>query len=491
MLTLPQLDSTRDEPIYRQLYTFFKDEIASGRLARGERIPPTRELAGQLGLNRATVASAYELLENEGLIRGHVGRGSFVDGPAVEKHAPLRWVDRLSGPIATESAPALPEAGISFTSARPADDLFPLEEFRSTCAEVISGPEAANILQLGAPQGYAPLRRHLFGQAIQTGSARESDDLIMTNGCQQALDLLQRLVTSAGEAVIVEDPIYPGLKNVFQRAGVRVIGAPVGPHGIEVDVLERLIAREKPRLIVVTPNFQNPTGATMGRAARESLLRIAKDAALPIVENDIYGELRYSGDDLPTLKALDEAGIVVQIKSFSKVAFPGLRVGWVLGARVLIERLAELKQTTDLHSDQLSQAVLLRFSESGRLAAHRRRMIEAGRQRLAAVLGACERFLPSGSEWTRPQGGMNLWVRLPDPLDSGELLNLALQENVSFLPGRFFAVGRPDPRAFRLSFAGLAPDRIEKGLSILGSICENYRTRSHASRRDAAAPAIV
>lgn len=491
---LPQFDPSADEPIYRQLYGYFREEILSGRLPRGSRIQPTRELAGQLGLNRATVAAAYELLEAEGLIRGHVGRGSFVDGPGPEPAGMMRWSERLAESLAAELVVPTPPPGgvvISFASARPPDELFPLDEFRATSAEVISGPEAAQILQLGSPHGYAPLRAHLLEQARRRGAARESDDLMITNGCQQAFDLLQRLLTTAGDTVLVEDPIYPGLRNVFLRGGVRLVGVPVGAQGLDLEALERLIARERPRLLVVTPNFQNPTGATLPLAARESLLRLAAGASLPVIENDIYGELRYQGEDIPALKALDNSGSVVQIKSFSKIAFPGLRVGWILGSHFLVERLAELKQSTDLHSDQLSQAVLLRFSESGRLERHRRRMVEAGRARLHAVLDACERHLPAGSHWTRPQGGMNLWARLPEPLDAGELLEDALREGVAYLPGRFFAVGRHDPGAFRLSFAGLSPAMIEKGLQILGGVFHKGRERSRAARRESAAPAIV
>ncbi len=494
MLTQPQLDASLEEPLYRQLYLHFRDEILSGRLTRGEKIPPTRELAGQLGLNRATVASAYELLENEGLIRGHVGRGSFVDGSAASTSGPLRWADRLADPLLAEVPAPSPDGGpgsISFTSSRPADDLFPLDEFRATCAEVISGPEAAHLLQLGVPQGFEPLRAHLLAEARHDHLARPGDDIIITSGCQQALDLLQRLLTTAGDTVLVEDPIYPGLRNVFLRAGVRVVGVPLGAQGLDLDSLDRLIARERPRLLVVTPNFQNPTGATIPLPAREALLQLTAAVGIPVIENDIYGQLRYQGDPLPTLKALDSTGAVIQIRSFSKIAFPGLRVGWVLGASILIERLAELKQWTDLHSDQLSQAVLLRFAQSGRLDAHRRRMVEAGRERLRAVLAACDRYLPAGSDWTRPQGGMNLWVRLPEPLDASDLLARALRQKVSFLPGRYFAVGRPDPGAFRLSFAGLPPDQIDQGLRILGSICEEDRVRGRDFRRDAPAPAIV
>jgi 2-aminoadipate transaminase len=303
MKALPKLDSSLDEPIYKQLYAYFREEILSGRLPRGSRLQPTRELAGQLGLNRATIAAAYELLESDGLVRGYVGRGSFVDGPGLNQSGPLRWSERLAGAPPADFASPAPLAGsgaISFTSARPADELFPLDEFRASCAEVINGPDAARILQLGSPQGYAPLRMHLLEQARRDGIARETDDLIITNGCQQALDLLQRLLTSAGDTVLVEDPIYPGLKNVFLGAGVRVVGVPVGAQGVEIDALERLIARERPRLLVVTPNFQNPTGATLPLAAREALLRLTAEAALPVIENDIYGELRYYGEAMPS-----------------------------------------------------------------------------------------------------------------------------------------------------------------------------------------------
>lgn len=487
MQPLPQFDHSSDEPIYRQLYSFVREAILSGRLAPGERIPPTRELAGQLGLNRTTVASAYELLETEGLIRGHVGRGSFVAGPP-PLDSSITWDERfLSATLADPPIPALPRGAdtISFTSARPAEDLFPIDEFRAACLEVVQGGEAAAILQLGSPFGYAPLRRHLLA------GAPAHDDLLITNGCQQALDLLQRLFTQPGDAVLVEDPIYPGLKNVFARAGVRTVGVPVGPDGIDVEALPRLIARERPRLLVVTPNFQNPTGVTMPLPARQALLKIARTAGLVLIENDIYGDLRYQGEPLPTLKQLDESGDTLQIKSYSKLAFPGLRVGWITGPHPVIVRLADLKQWIDLHSDQLSQAVLLRFSESGRLATHRQRMIEAGTERLHAVLAACQQYLPAGSRFTRPQGGMNLWVRLPEPLDSTALLPRAQALGVSYLPGRYFAVSRTEPGALRLSFAGLPPDRIERGLRILGSLFVEEVERMRSARSAGLAPAIV
>ncbi|MDR3419457.1 MAG: PLP-dependent aminotransferase family protein [Nevskia sp.] len=497
---MPKLDARLEEPLYRQLFQFFRDEILSRRMPPGSRMPPTRELASQIGLNRITISSAYDLLESEGLIRTHVGRGSFVAIPgqlfeeASQSAADsgLDWEERLSAwPPAEQPAGPAGEISISFATARPAEQLFPVEAFRETCREVLNSGEAASILQLGSPHGYPPLRHHLMDQGRLRHLLGEDDDLIVTNGCQQALDLLQRLLVKPGEAVLVEDPIYPGMRNVFARAGVRLLGVPVGSQGVDLDVLARLARSERPSLLVVTPNFQNPTGVTMPEAARRELLRIAAAAALPIVENDIYGELRYVGEAVPTLKELDQAGLVIQVKSFSKLAFPGLRVGWVTGPQPVIRRLAELKQVTDLHTDHLSQAVLLHFDRSGRLEEHRGRILEAGRIRLAAVLAACAQYLPAGAKFTRPEGGMNLWVRLPEPLDATALLPAAQRLGVAYLPAPVFEVSQRQPGGFRLSFAGLAVERIERGLMLLGKVFQTGLEQARASRREDPAPAIV
>ncbi len=268
MLPIRPLNPEDKSPLFRQLYEQIRGLIDSGVLPKGSRLPATRELAGQLGLNRTTVSAAYALLESEGLITGHVGRGSFVAGTA-----------RAAG-----DAPA----SASFSRSRPSELLFPLEEFRKTCSEVIASDEAASILQLGSPAGYPALRRYLLEQARAEGAARESDDILITSGCQQAFDLLQRTI-GQGSTVLIEDPVYLGVRSVFERAGARLIGVPVGRDGIDLESLERTIARERPRLLCVTPNFQNPTGATIPLSARHTLLRIARDAGVTVIENDIYG----------------------------------------------------------------------------------------------------------------------------------------------------------------------------------------------------------
>ena len=277
-------------------------------------------------------------------------------------------------------------ATISFAASRPSETLFPMEEFRRSCEEVIGGPEIAAILQLGSPGGYEPLRQYLMAEARRQGAMGPGDDLIVTSGCQQALALLQRVLVKAGDTVAIEDPVYPGVKNLFSFSGALTAGVRVGAEGIDLDELERTIERDRPKALVITPNFQNPTGATVPLAARQALLRMTRAAGVVLIENDTYGDLRYEGSAIPSIKQLDGSTDTILLRSFSKVAFPGLRVGWAIGPRAVIARMAEVKQLTDLHSDQLSQAVLLRFAESGRLEAHRRKTIEAGGEKLKAAL---------------------------------------------------------------------------------------------------------
>src|SRR5579885_578527 len=439
-----QLDQRSDTPLYRQLYEQLAAAISSGRMVRGERLPATRELAGSIGLARASVEAAYKLLEADGLIKGYVGRGSFVEGRSL-----LDWESLAP---AEEAQREPPVAAVSFSASKPSEMEFPLEEFRATCREVIDPQEAIHILQLGPASGYGPLRRFLLDYLRGRSVIGRDDDILITSGAQQAFDLIQRVLASRGETVVIEDPVYPGLRNAFIRGGARVIGAPMTNDGVEIDSLGRILERERPRLMVLTPNFQNPTGTTIPEGSRVEILEMARRAGVIIVESDLYGALRYSGTDLPSIKQLDVSGDTILLGSFSKIAFPGLRVGWVIGPKHFIARLTEAKEASDLHSDQLSQAVLLRFAESGRLEAHLHKMLRAGAARLNSVLEGCEKELPRGSEFTRPEGGMNVWVKLPDGFDAADLAVRAAAENVSYLPGKYFSVSRPQTSSLRLSF---------------------------------------
>lgn len=476
----PDLDNSSETPIYRQLGLYFQRLIQSGELQGGDRLPPTRELAGQLGLNRTTVSAAYEWLESEGLIQGAVGRGSFVLGSQAPKVPAIDWSQTLTPSVFPSSGSPASNV-IDFSSSRPSESLFPLNEFRACCSEVLENPRLQSLLQLGSPLGYAPLRTWLLDRARRQGIAQSGDDILITNGCQQAVDILRRALTRPGTKVAMEEPVYPGLRNLFLDAGADLIGIPVTGDGMDLASLRRALDSGA-KVVVVTPSFQNPTGATIPAAARSALISMARTAGAVVIENDIYSDLVYrpGADSLPRLKSLDPN--VILLGSFSKIAFPGVRVGWIIAPKPVVARAAELKQLTDLHTDQLSQAFLLQFAESGRLAKHEATVIAAGREKLRAVEQACQAWLPD-CRYLLPDGGMNMWIDLPAGLDAGALRGLARQAGVDYLPGRYFSVSRSLDTGLRLSFAGLEPAAIRRGIEILGGVVTNaINSRDEASR---------
>ena len=481
----PNLDPASETPLYRQLASFIQDLVRTGRLSVGDRLPPTRDLAGQLGLNRTTVSAAYEVLEAEGLITGQVGRGSFIAGQAHRSSSGMDWVRFFeSGTPSPPRVPSFAGAGvISFAASRPSEDLFPLADLRASAEAVLGSPELSSILQLGSSGGHEPLRRYLLDSAREEGLARPGDDILITNGCQQALDLLCRVLIRAGDTVAVEDPVYPGLRNLFEKAGANLIGA-------DPALLSSILQGRNVRAVVLTPTFQNPTGETLSERTRESVTEAVRRAGAVLIENDIYSQLRYAGEPLPALKKLDAAGDTVILRSFSKIAFPGLRVGWMIGPRPLIARLMDARQLADLHGDQLSQALLLEFARSGRLAGHLAHMLETGRERLGALLAALETYMPAGVTYSRPEGGMNVWVKLPGGIDTFDLLQQAHREGVTYIPGRHFAVSRQHNNALRLSFAGLKPEAITSGVARLArAIASELETLDRHQREPV--PALV
>jgi 2-aminoadipate transaminase len=363
--------------------------------------------------------------------------------------------------------------------------MFPLAEFRQCCREVLESANLRTLMQLGSPGGYEPLRRYLLARAVERGIARGSDDILITNGCQQALDLLRRALIRTGDKVALEEPVYPGLKNLLLEAGAELVGVPVNGDGVDLPSLQRALAGGA-KVVILTPSFQNPTGATIPAGHRATICGMARAAGAALIENDIYSDLAYSSGDVPPrLKQLDPNTILMG--SFSKIAFPGMRVGWILAPRPVIARVTELKQLADLHTDHLSQAFLLRFAESGNLAAHQAKVVAAGKEKLRAVDEACRRCLRDCA-WRVPGGGMNLWVELPAGLDAVSLRGLAQQAGIDYLPGRYFSISRSLDSGLRLSFAGLEPDEIRRGIEILGALVRRS-TESRNSR--AAQPALA
>jgi 2-aminoadipate transaminase len=494
-------------PLYVQLRDQLRSLVNAGDLRPGDRIPASRELAQMLGVHRTTVANAYAELESEGLIQGHVGRGTFIRGngnglkitppppPSLNGHdGGLRWellfADERSEEILTRLTANSPEDALDFVMARPDPKLFPVEELQ-TCAHAALRREGQDILNLGASDGFPALKEAVLELLRQDGIPAKDTTLLITDGCQQALDLIAKAFVRTGDTVILENPTYPGASAVFNGVRARCLGVPVRTHpepgsalGIDLEALEATLAANRVKLLVLTPDFHNPTGMSMPLASRRRVLELAARYQVPVVEDHIYARLHARDERVPSLKQLDRSNLVIHIDSFAKVAFPGLRVGWIVAPPAAIERLRLVKQMTDLHTDQLAQATLAEFLKRGLFHKHLIRMRKTYALRLLALDEALRKHMPEGTRWTRPEGGMCLWLELPPGFDASELMIHARERGVLFAPGRYFYVQSPLPNTLRLGFASLDEKQTARGIAILADLLRiEMRKRQRGTRR--------
>jgi DNA-binding transcriptional MocR family regulator len=490
-------------PLYVQLRDQLRALVHSGELRTGDRIPASRELATLLGIHRTTVANAYAELESEGLIQGHVGRGTFICPVPTRQFSPpprqngnggaMRWeslfADERGEDVLTRMMPEVPRGAIAFTIARPPDEFFPVEEFRRCCNGVMR-TEGRRVLQFGSTDGYEPLKTALMDMLAAEGLPVREREMLITDGGQQAIDLLCKAFLRPGDSVALENPTYPGAIAILAGARTRVLAVNVetdpartGQVGLDIDSLEAVLVQNRVKFILVTPDFHNPTGTAIAVPERRRLLETAAHYQVPIIEDTIYSRLRLRGNATPSLRALDRSGNVIQIDSFSKIAFPGLRVGWCIGPENVIDRLRLVKQSTDLHTDQLAQATLADFIRRGYLTRHLAKMRKVYLSRLEAIEQALLRQMPEETSWTRPEGGMSLWLTLPAGFDAAEFLIHARERGVLFIPGRYFYSQHPQPNTLRLGFASVDEKQIARGIEILGDTLKQELRKRHRGAR--------
>lgn len=499
------LDHHSKTPVYLQIKEAVLAAIRDGKLAPGARLPATRELAQRLGVNRSTVAMAYDELLADGAVESFVGRGTFVarrtlaEVSAPEdraaRRAPSRkmvwegvFSERAQSPV-VESLLDLYQVStlrdvISFSGSFPDAASFPTREFRNSLhfAERTLGDE---VYRYGPVAGYERLREYLAQRMRDGGADVTPDNIIVTSGSQQALDLIARALISPGDAVAIENPTYPGAMTAFALAGARLLPIPVDEDGLCVDVLENVLKVQRPKLVYVVPSFQNPTGACLSWERRRRLLALAREHNLPIVEDDYGSHLRFDGDAPPHLKALDDTEHVIYVSNFSKSLLPGLRIGWCAAARPVIIRLTAFKQNSDITTSPLLQSALWDFCRRKRYEAHLERIRPIYRARRDAMLARLAEDFPPGTAWTQPAGGLFLWVTLPTALDATELLYQVRQQGVVFSRGRLFYCDNPQRNTLRLSYGHVTLEEIERGMRIIGATAKAMlgRAKSRTAER--------
>ncbi len=365
---------------------------------------------------------------------------------------------------------------ISFAGGLPAPELFPAEELAAASAHALAEAPLAT-LQYGPTEGFGPLRELVANWVGRLGIRAPTDQVLITAGSQQGLDMLGRLLIDPGAPVAVEEPTYLGALQAWQTCQPHYLRLPIDEDGLDVDALEALLASGvRPRFLYIVSCFQNPTGVTLAPERRVRLVELAARYQLPIVEDDPYGELYYGGQRSTPLAAIDiamhgEPRYVVYLGTLSKLLAPGLRVGWIVAPRTLVDRLVMLKQGLDLHTGSMAQAVAYYACRDGLLDRHIPRLRALYGERRDAMLAALasERALPVGTRWTRPDGGMFLWLTLPAEDDAEVLLARALAEQVAFVPGRQFHPGGGGANTLRLNFSHSGPPQIAEGVRRIGA----------------------
>jgi GntR family transcriptional regulator/MocR family aminotransferase len=461
------------EPIYQQLARHFRSQIESGRLASGDRLPPTRDLARQLEIGRISVVNAYAQLQSEGLIAAHPGRGTFVTGSRAMSPvgAGATWTSRGAPQFSMREMMRLARQPgvIAFSSGSPPEEFLPVEALRQAINTVIDR-DGATAVAYEDSEGYAPLRTSVSEYVTSLGIQCHPDDVLITGGAQQALDLVIQTVLSEGTILLTGNPTYLGLLDIAYVRRVIPVGVPVDADGLRIDALETAIQDHRPGIIYAAPTYHNPTGAVMPIHRRRQLLALAQRYNIPVLEDAVYHELGYGDAPPPPLKALDENGIVLHASGFSKILLPGTRIGYLIADGPLRERIVRVKQAADVCTPGLNQRAMQVYLSNGLLVGHLNRVRSELRTRCEAACTAAQTYLPPGSQWGEPRGGLYLWVRLPDVgPTAAELYVTAIQHGVAYAMGTLFHTDGHGSRHIRLNFAAHSPARIAEGFKRIGA----------------------
>jgi len=479
-----KIDKESSVPYYLQIRNQFKELILSGFLKPDTKLPPTRQLAYNLKVNRNTALTAYDELEADGLVHSHIGQGTFVSDISefMERREKVgkkkfNWSNHLSSEIDERTLFSLVQlyrtciskTKISFGGAHPDDELYPIDLVKR-CFNSILREEKGEIFRYGPIEGYLPLRKHLTKKLRNMGVELMEEDVFITSGSQQALEITSRSLIEPGNYIITEEPTYTGALSIFNMLRAKIIGVPMEQDGLNIEFLEEILKKYNPKFIYTMPNFQNPTGITMSIGKRKRLLFLAEKYNVPLIEDDVSGDLRFEGEDLPSLKALDRTRQVIYISSLSKELIPGFRVGWVVLNESIKDRFIALKQMEDLATNTISQAILYKFCSRGYLKTHLRKTRRVYRERRDTMLKSIKKSFPKNIEILRPKGGLFIWVKFPEDVDLSSLFEESMKYGVIFSLGTLFYNASNGRNEMRLCFAANPVEKIEEGIKILGEL---------------------
>lgn len=364
---------------------------------------------------------------------------------------------------------------ISFAGGLPAPEVFPTEQIREATNRVLTN-QAAAALQYGSTEGYLPLREMIARHTSRLGVEIKPENILITSGSQQGLDLIGKIFINHGDRILLESPTYLGALQAWNQYGAEYVTVRTDDDGMVTEDIEQAL-RTGPKFIYVLPNFQNPMGVSMSLERRVKLVEMADRYGVPIVEDDPYGQLRFEGEHIPGVNVLDAklhvqngkyTGNVMYMSTFSKILSPGLRLAWIIAPDEVISKLVLAKQGTDLHTATFNQFIAYEVGHGGFLDQHVKHICEVYKERRDAMLDALEEHMPDGVTWTRPKGGLFLWVRVPESCDTTAMFPAAVRNKVAYVPGESFHPLGDVTNTMRLNFSYCAPEKINDGIARLG-----------------------
>lgn len=484
-MVLIKLNRKSRIPLFRQITEQLIEMIGNESLKPGDRLPSTRLFARQLGVNRTTVCNAYDSLWAMGYTESGQGfytrirkRATIVSKPEKTENL-IDWSSYCSDTTESSRPYSDPVDSkskngrkiINFLRLAPDTSLIPVEIFRK-CMNTVLTENGGMMLDYGDPMGYRPLREYIADHLGTHGITANPENIIITNGAQNALELVLKVFTRGNTTIITESPTYSAALPLFRYYGIKVCSIPMTPDGMDTDTLEQDIVQKSPAFVYTMPNFQNPTGITTSQSRRESIMAICEKYRVPVVEDGFEEDMTHSGEPVLPLKSIDRYNIVLYIGTFSKVLFPGLRIGWLIADEAIIREVRLFKEVSEISGIIPTQAALDRFCRSGHYGRHLMRFHRIYRKRMQAAMKAARIYFPKKKiEYTRPTGGYTIWLTVKNVSETEEQLAEMLFENgVLAVPGRKFFTKPHDGIHFRLSIGFTDEEEIEEGFRRIGEV---------------------
>lgn len=492
MSLLLTVDKESEIPLFKQIVDEIVALADAGTLKPGDRLPSSRGLADRIGVNRTTVYKAYQELWALGYTESTPGSYSVIRKRrkvVTDKEQPspsfIDWSRSVSQGFesmwqawtreAAVTTAQLRKTEVNFVNLSPDTRIFPAEDFRKCMNHVLAfqGPE---LLQYGDPQGYLPLRESIADRMRQHGVRVNAEEILITVGAQNGIELTIRLLADRDSTGAFEAPTYARALSLFRVQGIKPLAVPMTAHGMDIDVLETGIRTSRPSFIYTMPNFQNPTGITTEQSHRERLLKVCETHGIPLVEDGFEEEMKYFGKAVLPIKSMDRHGAVIYLGTFSKILFPGIRIGWIAADKECIARLTQLQRITLLSGSGVDQAALDRFCRIGLYDLHVKRMHREYKKRMQTALNVMNRVMPRElAQWHEPSGGYTIWVTLKKPAAlEKELMTFLYNKGIAVSPGLLHYYDEPPGLCFRLSIAHMDEEAVETGFTKLAKGIEQF-----------------